>query len=133
MRAPLAIAALAISAQAVAAPPDPYPGAWHCTFTEKLQCDPGQNCRSVPSTVSTIMDQRTNRYMRCSVDFRDCDEYDARFSTGGDFLNVDLPGRSVFAKLSTDLSVTEVAALGHSLMIGRGRCEVGPPPLVRVR
>jgi hypothetical protein len=119
-RATSAVVAMA-ALMAVAPPNLERNRAWFCTFTERQVCD-AQGCRAAPPVGRTILWPGGNVYSRCSNDL-DCDAYPARFSSAGGFLSVEVPGHSVFAKVATDLRVTDVAASGHQKFISRGQCE----------
>jgi hypothetical protein len=57
-----------------------------------------------------------------------CDKYSALAYKTGDFVIFSLPQRSVFAKLASDDSITDVAALGSDVFVSRGKCIPASPP-----
>ena len=54
-------------------------------------------------------------YSRC--DGKSCDTYTASFNVSGIFVNMEVPGRSMIAKLSTE------TMLGLAAMVSHGRCQ----------
>lgn len=65
------------------------------------------------------------RYSRC--DRHGCDAYEADTYNSGDFLLIELPGRTTFAKVGPDGSWTEVVSLGHEVILARGQCMIEQP------
>ena len=94
-----------------------------CEIREKFVCEPGAACKPSPVGVWNIIDTAKRTYARC--DTRSCDTYEARFSQSGIFINIEVPGRGVIAKMSMDGSAAfhEVATLGHSVLISFGACK----------
>ena len=120
-----AIAAVPLAYSAANAEPPQPSGSWHCTFTEKVRCDPGEACAAVEPNTRITLSPRSELYMRC--DERGCDSHRGSFSGAGDVLTAEIPGSGTFAQISSDLRVTEVASLAHSVLVSRGQCTDGAP------
>lgn len=115
MLKPLLAAGLLIS-PAVAESAEPL----RCTWTEKVQCDPGSGCSAQPIKTWATIDLDGRRYQRC--DRLGCDTYDASVTRSGVYRVIDLPGRGVFTKLADDGRGTEVVSLGNSVLVSQGHC-----------
>jgi hypothetical protein len=110
------------------------PGIWRaCTIDAvsvctKDGCAPRKPAFSI--FVSSYADRGTERaaYYRCALKLTKCDRYSALAYKTGDFVIFSLPQRSVFAKLASDDSITDVAAQGSDVFVSRGRCTVATPP-----
>lgn len=105
---------------------------WECTFSTRNACDSTGSCRPINASISSVRifaDERA--YLRC--DRGGCDEWRGTFTRSGGFLNVELQGRAAFAKMSDDLSFTEVVTLGHMVIVSHGRCQEGLSPIQRPR
>lgn len=113
MKAAMALGTLLSVTPAVAEPV-------RCTWTEKVQCDPGMGCTAQPVRTWATIDLAARRYQRC--DRLGCDTYDAHVTRSGIYYIVDLPGRGVFAKLGADGQGTEVISLGRGVLVSHGRC-----------
>lgn len=106
-----------------------------CEMTSMVVCD-ATSCRSAPSVVTTYMGafgkkQKHRYYYRC-VGNEPCDQYTPLVTQSGQFINVSLTNGAM-AKIAPDMSVTDIATLGNTVIINRGICEGPyPPPLVRV-
>ena len=101
--------------------------AWNCTFSSKVQCE-GERCAPSTPTIHLIIYPKYEVYQRC--DKKGCDDYRAQFTRSGAFLVAELPGRGAFVKISDDLAATEVVTLGHAVIVDRGQCKEGAPPLI---
>src|SRR5436190_1129089 len=75
-----------------------------CEIREKFVCQAGAACKASPVGVWNVVDTAKRTYARC--DTRGCDSYEAQFSQSGAFINIDVPGRGVIAKMSMDGSAT---------------------------
>ncbi len=98
-----------------------------CHPAEKYLCSPGKGCqKSVVTVFAKFSATGAGRasYSRC--DQRGCDQHDANTYSSGSFLNIELPGKAVFAKVGPDGAWTEVVSLGNDVIIAQGRC-VAPP------
>lgn len=67
-------------------------------------------------------------YYRCGVGLIHCDRYNALVYRSGEYVIFSLPQRSLFSKLGVDDGLTDVAAVGESVIISRGRCYTAAPP-----
>ena len=91
-----------------------------CEIRQKYACE-AADCKSIPASVWSLIDIGKATYTRC--DTRGCDTYGARFSVSGDFINIDVPGRGMVAKVSADhTSFLEVATMGLSVLTSFGLC-----------
>jgi hypothetical protein len=110
------------------------PGLWRaCTIDTVSVCTQDRCTPRKPAIsifVSNYVDRGTERaaYYRCAPGLTKCDRYRALAYKTGDFVIFSLPERSVFAKLGTDDSITDVAALGSDVFVSRGKCTTAPPP-----
>ncbi len=91
-----------------------------CRITDKRQCSPNEECRSIPSKVWLLIDKETRTYSRC--DDSGCDTRDALFKHAGFWTSIDVPGTSSFVKLSDGGDFVEVVSLNSTVLIGYGKC-----------
>ena len=83
---------------------------YRCDTKEKHVCESGSGCRSIPPSTWNLIDAEKLTYSRC--DRRGCDHYDAEFRASGAFINIDVRGRGLIAKMAVDgSSFVEVATL----------------------
>jgi hypothetical protein len=122
------LTSLVVTAAALAA------GIWAaCTIDTVSACSQG-GCKAARPTISIYLSDFVDRgveraaYYRCSTGLTRCDRYSAIVNKTGDFSIFSLPDRSLFAKLGTDMRVTDVAAMGDTVFISRGRCSERAPP-----
>lgn len=93
---------------------------FECRAERKLVCEAGQ-CEPAATVDSwSVLYVASEDYARC--DPRGCDRYDAHARASGAFINIDLPGRSMWAKIGDDGSFVEAAALGGTVVLSFGRC-----------
>jgi hypothetical protein len=110
------------------------PGIWRaCTIDTVSVCTKDRCAPSKPAIslfVSSYIDRGTERaaYYRCGLKLTKCDKYSALAYKTGNFVIFSLPQRSVFAKLGSDDSITDVAALGSDVFVSRGKCVASTPP-----
>ena len=110
------------------------PGLWRaCTIDTVSVCTQDRCVPRKPAFsifVSSYIDRGTERaaYYRCGLKLTKCDKYSALAYKTGDFVIFSLPQRSVFAKLASDDSITDVAAQGSDVFVSRGKCTTAPPP-----
>jgi len=110
------------------------PGIWRaCTIDSVSVCTQSSCAPRKPAFsifVSSYVDRGTERaaYYRCGLKMTKCDKYSALAYKTGDFVIFSLPQRSVFAKLASDDSITDVAALGSDVFVSRGKCIPASPP-----
>lgn len=91
-----------------------------CEIRQKFFCEES-GCRTMPAKVWNLVDVSKKTYARC--DSSGCDKYPAEFSTSGVFVNIDVPGRGLTAKMSVDTSsFHEVATMLHSIYLSFGSC-----------
>jgi hypothetical protein len=109
-------------------------GLWRaCTIDTVLVCTQDRCSPRKPTIsifVSNYLDRGTERaaYYRCGLKLTKCDRYSALAYKTGDFVIFSLPQRSVFAKLASDESITDVAAMGSDVFVSRGKCTSASPP-----
>jgi hypothetical protein len=91
-----------------------------CDVTAKYACSPA-GCQANKLGVFNLIDFDLRKFSRC--DSRGCDSYDAVVQRSGEFIVIDIPGRGIFAKLSSDGSqFVEVTSLGTSILASFGQC-----------
>jgi hypothetical protein len=118
-----------VASTALAAPTTDY--SWDCRFTRTSVCD-ANGCRQTKNETWIYLTPSHQTYYRCSgTGFDNCDRYNADISESGDYRIFELPGRAAFAKVDSKLLVTEVISLQDMVLINRGKCISGPPPLIR--
>lgn len=109
-------------------------GIWKaCSFDTVTVCAPARCSASKPAIsifVSEYFDHGAERvaYYRCGLKLAHCDRYRALVYRTGDYAVFSLPERSVFAKLSSDGRITDVAGQADSVFISRGKCVDAAPP-----
>ena len=91
-----------------------------CTITDKVQCDPGGQCKSLMPTVQPSVDLDAKRYSRC--DRGGCDTFDVQITRSGAFTIIEAPGRSMFLKIGPGGKSTEVVSLMNSVLVSNGIC-----------
>jgi hypothetical protein len=126
----LAFIAIALGTPATAA----EPGLWKACTIETTSLCTQERCSprkpEISIFVSHYRDRATERgaYYRCGLRLTRCDRYPATVYNTGDFVIFSLPQRGVFAKLSSDDRITDVAARGSDVFISRGKCTSASPP-----
>jgi hypothetical protein len=127
----LLLAAISLAASPAAGA---EPGLWRaCTIDTVSVCSQDRCSSRRPAIsifVSSYIDRGTERaaYYRCAPKLTKCDRYRALVNKTGNFVIFSLPDRSVFAKLGSDDSITDVAAMGSDVFVSRGKCAAAPPP-----
>jgi hypothetical protein len=92
-----------------------------CTIREKYSCAEGEGCAPVENTIVVRIDIPGATYSRC--DAKGCDDYGALFSSSGEYINIDVPGRGMVAKMASDGSeFVEVATLMSVVLLSFGNC-----------
>jgi hypothetical protein len=87
---------------------------------QKFLCEQS-GCKTAPAKVWNLIDTAGRTYSRC--DPIGCDKYPAQFAVSGAFINIDVPGRGLTAKVSADDSTFhEIATLVHSIYVSFGSC-----------
>lgn len=99
---------------------------FRCDISMKQQCQPATGCISVPATVFNLVNVSLGTYSRC--DTAGCDEYEASLSKSGIFVEIDVPGRGVLAKLDlATFKFLEVVTLTTDLVyLSWGACSEVP-------
>ena len=95
---------------------------FECEIKETFVCEAGAACRALPVEVWKLVDMARSSYARCN-DARGCDNYDARVSYSGYFVNIDVPGRGITATVSKGGAFHEVATILHSVLVSFGTCK----------
>lgn len=113
----------------IGAAPPPYPEySWYCRYTEKVRCQPSEGCESGENPLTHVFIYPSQqRYVRCADNA--CTDYNPRITQTDDFVVFEFPGAAAFAKVDTNLRMTEVATFGHDVFVNRATCEEGPPRL----
>jgi hypothetical protein len=93
-----------------------------CAIKETFVCEAGAACRALPAEVWNVIDTAGSSYARCS-DSRGCDNYDARVSYSGDFVNIEVPRRGIIATVSRGGAFHEVASILHTVLVSFGTCK----------
>ncbi|MEJ2121955.1 MAG: hypothetical protein P8Z76_14870 [Alphaproteobacteria bacterium] len=112
---------LAVMFIALVATMPAHAAAMRCDMSKKFACTAG-GCRDNAITGWNVVDFKTNRFSRC--DRKGCDHYPMTVKRSGLFLNIEIPGRAMFAKMSVDGSkYLEVVSLGTSVLVSYGSCK----------
>ena len=91
-----------------------------CEITSKFGCSPA-GCAQGEIGAFNIIDADAGNFARCDV--KGCDEYEANFHRSGKYINVDVPGRGMLAKLSDNgAEYLEVVTLGTFALVSFGAC-----------
>ena len=91
-----------------------------CDISTKYACN-RDGCTPNARTVWNLVDVDRSQYSRC--DGKGCDEFQMVQSASGIFVNIDVPGRGVLAKMSRDGSLfVEVTTLADNVLVSFGAC-----------
>src|SRR5688500_1864224 len=91
-----------------------------CVVNSKFACTPA-GCAGGKIGMFNLIDIELGKFSRC--DASGCDDYSANFGRSGAYFVIDLPGRGMVAKLSTNgAEYLEVATLGNTALISFGTC-----------
>jgi hypothetical protein len=91
-----------------------------CDISTKYACN-RDGCRPDARTIWNLVDVDRSRYSRC--DSKGCDDLQMVQSASGIFLNIDVPGKGMLAKMSRDgSSFIEVVTLADYVLISFGSC-----------
>ena len=95
-----------------------------CEIATKQQCTAEEGCRPAVLGVFNRIDPARQSYARC--DRLGCDTYEANFNRSGAFVNIELPGRSVIAKMAVDgTQFVEVVTVGTIVVyVSFGSCKM---------
>jgi hypothetical protein len=104
---------LLVCAVVLAVTPSSHAAELKCEIRQKFFCEES-GCSTTPAKVWNLVDMSNKTYARC--DSMGCDKYPAQFSASGIFINIDVPGRGLTAKISAD-SFHEIATLGHAIYV----------------
>jgi hypothetical protein len=89
-------------------------------ITFKNQCGPDGRCQKVSTQLWNVIDPTSRTIMRC--DTRGCDSYPAQFIKSGVYTNIEVPARSMLAKVGDAGSFLEVVTLTDSVLVSFGSC-----------
>jgi hypothetical protein len=79
-------------------------------------------CTKIALGLWNLIDLEEGRLSRC--DKKGCDHYEMVVTRSGIFLNLEIPGRAMFAKMAADGSdYLEVATIGSTALISHGKCK----------
>jgi hypothetical protein len=93
-----------------------------CTISQKQVCRPGVECEQTKNSIVVRIDWNQGTYSRC--DAKGCDALSMQFAVSGDFLNIEVPGRGMLAKISKDgSSYVEVATFMTNVIVSFGSCK----------
>ncbi len=91
-----------------------------CEFRAKYACNLS-GCRENAVTVWNLIDLDALRFSRC--DQKGCDHYTITTSVSGIFINIEVPGHGMLARMSHDGSqYLEVVTLGTDVLVSYGAC-----------
>lgn len=137
MKTAVAAALLTLAVPAQAAEDS---GIWQACAIESVSVCTPAGCAARKPAISIYLSNYVARgveraaYYRCAARFTACDKYGAVVRRVGDLAVFSVPEQSVFAKLGANGRVTDVAAVGDTVFISRGRCtNAAPPSTVRSR
>lgn len=99
---------------------------FRCDISMKQQCQPATGCIAVPAKVFNLVDLSLGTYSRC--DTAGCDEYEASLSKSGIFVEIDIPGRGMLAKLDLGtFKFLELVTLSTDVVyLSWGTCSEAP-------
>jgi hypothetical protein len=96
-----------------------------CEVQSKQECQPTSGCNPAAMAVFNKIDLDRQTFSRC--DSMGCDDYQATFTASGIFMNIDVVGRGLSAKLNTsDNSFLETASMGDIVYVSFGKCRAMP-------
>lgn len=96
-----------------------------CEVQSKQVCQPKSGCNPAPMAGFNKIDLDRRTFSRC--DSLGCDDYQATFTTSGIFMNIDVVGRGLSAKLNiSDNSFLETASMGDAVYVSFGKCQANP-------
>ena len=107
--------AVTISSPLAAAP-------MQCVFAQKEQCQSGSPCFTIPANrVWVKLDVAARVYSRCEAE--GCDKHAIQIARGGDWANINFPGKAMLAKLSVRGDLVEAVTLNDTTLISFGKCK----------
>jgi hypothetical protein len=93
-----------------------------CTVDQKLSCSAAVGCQSIKNSIIIRIDWNQGSYSRC--DAKGCDDFSMQFLPSGDFINVDVTGHGMLAKISKNgASFTEVITIMETAIVSFGNCK----------
>ena len=97
-------------------------GTWRCQPVQKVACSGGDSCPAAATAGAyNRIDFAQNQYSRC--DDKGCDPYRAVISKSGAFINIEVPGRSMLAKMTEDgKAYLEVFTVLGTVVVSHGIC-----------
>ena len=91
-----------------------------CEIEAKYACNVS-GCRENAITTWNLIDLDALRFSRC--DQKGCDHYTITTSVSGIFINIEVPGHGMLARVSQDGSqYVEVVTLGTDVLVSYGSC-----------
>ena len=92
----------------------------HCEIEAKYACN-SSGCRENAIAVWNLIDLDALRFSRC--DQMGCDHYTITTSVSGAFMNIEVPGHGMLARVSHDGSqYVEIVTLGTDVLVSYGSC-----------
>ncbi len=92
-----------------------------CDIRSKVTCS-SAGCTEKAPGMWNLIDLEGRRFSRC--DYEGCDHYQMVVSRSGTYLNLEVPGRAMLAKMAADGSkYLEVATLGTKALVSHGTCK----------
>ena len=114
----IALSLLAVANSAVASA-EPL----SCTIFKKFHCDATSGCKRGPNARWNVVDPERQTFSRCEGNFG-CEDRQAQMTRSGNFLNIEVPGDGLVAKLSDDGSqFIEIVTLGSAVHVSFGSCQ----------
>ena len=110
------------------------PGLWVGCSVDALSVCTVRSCESRKPEISIYLAnyvvQGAERavYYRCALELVNCDRYNAIVHHTGDYVVFSVPEQSVFAKVSSDGHITDVAGIRDQVLISHGTCKPAAPP-----
>ena len=91
-----------------------------CEINAKYACS-ARGCDETKPGAWNVVDFEAETILRC--DANGCDTYQMQAVRKGIYINIEVPGRSMFAKMTTDGSdYVEVVSLGTDVLVSYGAC-----------
>ena len=92
-----------------------------CDIQSKVRCS-STGCTDSVLGLWNLIDLEGGRLSRC--DQKGCDHYQMVVTRSGIYLNLEVPGRAMLAKMTMDGSdYLEVATIGTTALISHGSCK----------
>ena len=102
-----------------------------CEIAEQYVCE-GGGCKIAPASadVWNLIDQTKKTYARCTR--MGCETFEATFSKSGAYMNIELPGQNVIARMADEdvpfagikaFSFHEAITFSHAIFVSFGTCK----------